>query len=202
MTLADVDAIFGADHRRGPKIIRNRGDLRLTGDWTGRSINPYGFAIQQDFSQFFQQAVMGGSQKWNCNLREFRDGESPGGSSVDAGRQIDAGQQILDALAKDPAGIAVSSLAYSNPNCKPLAISAGPGEYVRPSRATVMARQYPLARPVNMVVKRSADGHVDPLIKEYLAFLLGREGQRVVAEDGGYLPLSETIAGRELEKLK
>lgn len=196
MTLAEVDAVFGADHRRGPKNIRQWGDLGVTGDWTGRSIHLYGFAIQQDFSQFFQQAVMGGSKKWNCDLREFRDLPRAGASTVDAG------QQILDALAKDPAGIAVSSMAYRNPNCKALALAAGPDDFVLPSRDTVMARRYPLARPVNVVLSRPPGVALDPKIQRYLAFILSREGQQIVAQDGGYLPLPETIAQRELRKLE
>jgi phosphate transport system substrate-binding protein len=196
MTLAEADAIFGADHRRGSKNIRQWGDLGLAGEWTGRSIHLYGFAIQQDFSQFFQQAVMSGSKKWNCDLREFRDVQHAGGPAVEAG------QQILDALAKDPAGIAVSSLAYGNPNCKPLALSDGSDEFVLPSRDSVMARRYPLARPVNVVVSRPAGVPLDPKIRRYLAFLLSPEGQRIVAEDGGYLPLPETIARQERMKLQ
>jgi hypothetical protein len=83
---------------------------------------------------------MGGSKKWNCDLRELRDLRLPDDSTVDAG------QQILDALAKDRYGMAISSMAYRNPNSRALALSGDGGEYVAPTRDTVMARQYPLDR--------------------------------------------------------
>jgi hypothetical protein len=35
-----------------------------------------------------------------------------------------------------------------------------------------------------------------------LTFILSREGQRIVAQDGGYLPLPEIIAQQELKKLE
>jgi phosphate transport system substrate-binding protein len=196
MTLAQLDAIFGADHRRGPKNICRWSELGLAGEWAGQSVNPYGFAIQQDFSRFFQQAVMGGSKKWNCSVREFRDARNSDGST------IEAGQQILDALANDRYGIAISSLAYHNSNSKVLALAANAGEFVAPTRETVMARQYPLARPISMVIDRAPGVQLDPKIKRYLAFILSREGQQIVAQDGGYLPLPETIAQRELTKLE
>ncbi len=191
LTLAQVDAIFGADHRRGAANVRTWGDLGLTAEWAAHRINLYGFAIQQDFSQFFQQAVMSGSKKWNCDLHEFRD----------VGK-LDAGQQILDALAQDRYGIAISSLAYRNPNTKVMALGARQRDYVMPTRETVMARQYPLSRPVSMVVNRDPGAPLDPKLKAYLYFVLSREGQLRVAEDGGYLPLPEAIAEQERKKLQ
>lgn len=190
-TLTQVDAIFGADHRRGAANIRTWGDLGLRGEWAAHAIHLYGFAIQQDFSQFFQQAVMGGSKKWNCNLHEFRDRGS-----------VDAGQQILDALAQDRYGIAISSMAYRNQNTRVMALAAHGDDYVIPTRETVMARQYALTRPVSMVVNRDPGAPLDSRIKEYLSFVLSREGQRRVAQDGGYLPLPEAIAEQERKKLQ
>ena len=191
LTLAQVDAVFVADHRWGPANIRTWGDLGLSGGWAAQSLNLYGFAIQQDFSQFFQQAIMGGSKKWNCNLHEFRDRGS-----------VDAGQQILDALARDRYGIAISSLAYRNPNTKVMALAAPADDYVMPTRETVVARQYPLARPVSIVVNRDPAAPLDSRIKDYLTYVLSRDGQQRVVQDGGYLPLPEVIAEQEKMKLQ
>lgn len=178
LTMEQLDAIFGAGHRRGPKNIRKWDELGSTGDWAGREIHPYGFAIRHDYGQFFERAVMGGSQKWNCALHEF----SP-----------DQRRQILEALAKDRYGIAMASLADRNPNCKTIAIDG-----ILPTRDAVMSRRYPLSRPVSLVVRRSP---MPPLVSEYIAFLLSREGQQIVARDGGYLPLPESIARQERRKL-
>jgi phosphate transport system substrate-binding protein len=38
-------------------------------------------------------------------------------------------------------------------------------------------------------------------VKEFLRYLLSREGQEVVVRDGRYLPLSPAAAEREMRKL-
>src|SRR3984893_8709813 len=35
LTLTQLDAIFGSEHRRGPRNIRTWGELGLTGEWRG-----------------------------------------------------------------------------------------------------------------------------------------------------------------------
>ncbi len=178
LTVAQLDAIFGADHRRGPKNIRRWDELGGAGDLAGREIRLYGFAIRHDYGQFFERAVMGGSQKWNCTLHEF----SP-----------DQRRQILEALAKDRYGIAIASLADRDPGCKAIAIDG-----ILPTREAVMSRRYPLYRPVSLVVRRAP---MPPLVSEYIAFLLSGEGQQIVAGEGSYLPLPESIARDERQKL-
>jgi len=178
LTMAQLDAVFGADHRRGPRNFRKWDELGSTGDWAGREIRLYGFAIRHDYGQFFERAVMGGSQKWNCALHEFSG---------------DQRRQLLEALAKDRYGIAIAGLADRNPNCKAIAVDG-----VLPTREAVMSRRYPLYRPVSLVVRRSP---MPPLASEYIAFLLSREGQEIVAGEGSYLPLPESIAREERRKL-
>jgi len=39
-------------------------------------------------------------------------------------------------------------------------------------------------------------------VKEFLRFILSREGQRIVVSDGAYLPLSATSALEQLERLQ
>ncbi len=186
LTLAQVDAVFGADHRRSVGNMRTWGDLGLTGEWAGHAIDLYGFGIAQDHAQYFERAVMGGSQKWNCGLREFGND----------------GPRILEALANDPWGMALGSLADAHPLVKALALSAGAGEFIEPTRDNIAQRRYPLARPVSMVIRRPAGTQVGAALRQYLEFILSREGQRIVAEDGGYLPLPEEMAREERRKLQ
>jgi phosphate transport system substrate-binding protein len=42
---------------------------------------------------------------------------------------------------------------------------------------------------------------IDPKVKEFLRYLLSREGQQVVVRDGRYLPLSAVAAQKEMRKL-
>jgi phosphate transport system substrate-binding protein len=101
---------------------------------------------------------------------------------------------MIKALAGDRYGIAIASLAYADPNCRALAIDS-----VSPTQESVMSRRYPLYRPVSLVLRRSP---MTARVREYIEFLLSREGQQIIAEDGSYLPLPESIAREGRRKLE
>jgi phosphate transport system substrate-binding protein len=47
---------------------------------------------------------------------------------------------------------------------------------------------------------RDEKGAVDPLVREYLRFVLSREGQELIQRDGKYLPLTAELAREQLRK--
>jgi len=49
-------------------------------------------------------------------------------------------------------------------------------------------------------VNKSPNAPVDPLVKEFITYVLSREGQEIVVKDG-YYPLPPSIATRETNKL-
>jgi phosphate transport system substrate-binding protein len=197
LTLAQLDAIFGCEHRRGPRNIRTWGELGLTGEWKDKPINAYGWRIDDSFSIYLQDAVLGGSHKWNNDLREFAHVYRSDGSIYDHG------QQILDALAKDRYGIAVSNLRYMNPQVKPLALASKEGgPYYEATKENLIERKYPLTRFIPAYINRAPGKPVDPKVKEFLRYILSREGQQDIVRDGGYLPLSREALIEQLKKLE
>ena len=197
VTLAQLDAIFGAEHRRGDRNIRTWGELGLRGGWAKKTITPYGWAIDDSFGEFLQGALLAGSHRWNCALVEHVHIERPDGTIYDHG------QQILDKLAKDRYGIAVSNIRYADPNVKPLALAVRPeGPYYQASKETLIARQYPLARTIPAVIDRPPGMPIEPKVRELLRYVLSREGQEVVNQDGRYLPLSTDLAVLQRNKLQ
>lgn len=197
ITLAQVDAIFGAEHRRGLRNIRAWGQLGLPGNWADKSITPYGWAIDDSFGLYMEEYVLGGSHRWNCALHEYIHKYMPDGSIYDHG------QQILDALAKDRYGIAVSNIRYAGPSVRPLALAAtAEGPYVQASKETLIDHSYPLARTIPAVIDRKPGTPVDPKIKEFLRFILSRDGQAIINQDGRYLPLSPRLIAEQLRKLE
>jgi phosphate transport system substrate-binding protein len=196
LSLTELDGIFGEEHRRGGTNIRTWGQLGLTGEWAEKRINPYGWQIDDSFGTFLQQYLMQGSHRWNCDLHEYAHITRPDKTIYDHG------QQILDALAKDKYGIAVSNIRYVGPNVKALAIGVTPaGPFYDVSKQTLIDQTYPLSRLIPAVVDREPGMPVDPKVKEFLRYLLSREGQEVVVRDGRYLPLSPAAAEREMRKL-
>jgi phosphate transport system substrate-binding protein len=194
--LTQVDAIFGNEHRRGPKNIRTWGELGLTGEWKDKPIHVYGFSTSRGFAVFFQSAVLNDSHKWNCELKEFADVRQPDG------KLLDGGQRILDALKNDPYGIAYSNLRYMNPQVKPLALAAvDGGTYYEATKENLIQRNYPLTRFITTFINRAPGKPVDPKVKEFLRYILSRDGQEAIVRDGKYLPLSEDSIREQLRKL-
>ncbi len=197
LTLEQLDGIFGAEHRRGPRNLRSWGDLGLKGQWAHRPIQPYGWQVGADFSLFFSKAVLQGSHRWNGRLKEFSNADRADGSVYDRG------QQILDALAKDPAGIAISNVRFANPRVRvlPLARDRG-GPYFMPTQTNLIAQTYPLVRIIPAFVDVRPGQPMDPRVREFLRYILSREGQQALVDDSGYLPLGAHAIHRQLEKLR
>lgn len=197
ISLVELDAVFGHEHRRGSKNIREWGGLGLDGSWAKKTIQPYGWAIDDSFGFFFEQFVLEGSHRWNNALREhvhviYEDGSI-----------YDHGQQILDALAKDPSGIAISNIRYAGPDVKALALSHTPdGPYYHATKQTLVDHRYPLARTIPAVIDRAPGMPVEPKVREFLRFLLSREGQALINADGRYLPLSPQLIAEQLRKIE
>jgi phosphate transport system substrate-binding protein len=140
---------------------------------------------------------MEGSHRWNCDLREFAHIYRPDGTIYDSG------QQILDALAKDPFGIAVSNIRYAGANVRALALAQTPARpYYGVNSQTLIDGTYPLTRRIPAVIDRAPGMPIDPKLREFLRYLLSQDGQRVILLDHRYLPLSADAATREQRKLQ
>lgn len=196
LTLAQLEAVFGTEGRRGAKPVRTWGDLGLTGEWAARPIQPYGWKVDEDFALFFRGRVLEDSHRWNPAIREYVHVNRPDGT------QYDHGQQILDALAADPSGIAISNVRYANPAVKTVALSWEAGKpAVQADKATLIAQQFPLVRIIPAYIDRAPGKAVEPAVREFLRFMLSREGQQALVEETGYLPISREIIVRQLAQL-
>ncbi len=197
LTLPQLARILGDPPRgRGADPIRTWGELGLQGAWKDRKIHAYSWRFDQDFGLFLRARVLGGSDRWNRDVRQFVTYDRPDGS-ID-----DRGEQILRTLADDPDGIAVSNIRFANPSIKMVSLAAtSSGPYVLPSAATLISQQYPLTRIIPAVVDLRPGQPLDPAIREFLRFILSRDGQRALVEESGYLPLGPKYVGAQLRKL-
>lgn len=197
LTLTQLRAVFAAAAAPGAHPARTWGDLGLRGSWRDRPIHRYGLPISRGFARFFEQRVFGGAVIWQPSLREFADLKGSKGGATDGG------QRMLDAMAGDPDSIGYAGLLYDSPEVRPVALADRAGEpYVEPTRDSVMDHSYPLTRLVTMFLNRPPGKPVDPKLREFLRYVLSRQGQQAVLRDGrGYLPILAPAAARELAKL-
>jgi phosphate transport system substrate-binding protein len=186
LSLAQLDGLLGAEHRRGAGNIRVWGDLGADGSEKDRAIHVYGPAVDSAAGIYLRQAVMKDSFKWNPDYREYPDGRA-----------------ALDALAHDPDGIGLAPLAPAKDSVKPIALGKEPGgPFVELTAQSVINHDYPLGRRITMVLNRPPGRPIDPKVKEFLRYVLSREGQAAIAQDGAYLPLSAADIRRQRDRLE
>jgi len=90
---------------------------------------------------------------------------------------------VQQTVAQTPGAIGYVGLGYVDQTTRavPILVSGSP---VEPTVKNVLGGKYPIARPLVMITSGEPAG----LAKEYLAFLTGPEGQRILEEEG-FVPL-------------
>jgi phosphate transport system substrate-binding protein len=210
LTLEQLDGIFGAERSggwigthwsaeaaRGPeKNIRTWGQLGLKGDWSGKPIDLYGIdATLSGWSGLIQRVVFHGGDKWNPAIHEL----------VRGGAETPADEQIVASVAADRQAIGFSFMRVveKNPGVKALAIARDAGSpFVMPGNESFFARTYPLVNAVYIYINRPPGQPIAPRIREFLSYILSREGQLDVADDGMYIPLNPQAAREQLARLQ
>jgi len=215
LSLEQLDGIFGAErsgvwrdlvwdtsYARGPeKNIRKWGDLGLTGEWADKPIHVHGYNLQFNFAQEIESRAFGGvSKKWNEKLVEYDNQAMPDGSLKAAGLIA------MEAVAKDKYAIAYNAggqgwLAQL-PQVKNVALSVkNGGPAYELTMDNVRERTYPMYADVFFFINRDVGKPVDPKVREFMRFILSRDGQALVMKDGKYLPLTAKVVAEERRKL-
>lgn len=184
---------------RGPeKNIRTWGQLGLKGAWANKPINVYGYNAKYHFNDEIDKKVLKGSGKWNENMRAY---SNVAGLKAD-GSLTAGGELIMNALAADKYGIAYTGRPFLNARTRLVPLSTDGGRKFIPLELdTVQNRTYPLIRDVYYYFRREKGKPVDPRIKEFLRYVLSRQGQAAIQADGKYLPLTPEVAAAQLRKL-
>lgn len=116
---------------------------------------------------YFREAVLGKD-------RDYKLG------SVDQSGSKD----VVALVEKTPGAIGYSGMGYATPDVKMLKISAKKGEAgVAPTVENAVAGKYPITRPLHIYTLGEPEGAT----KEYLDWIMSKEGQAVVGELG-YVP--------------
>ena len=210
LSVKQLDGIFGTARDGGwdgttwhPEAARSEkenlrtwGQLGLTGEWADKPIHVYGLNLRYNNCDQFEREVFQGGDKWNEALREYANYVKPDGTLA-----ISA-QQLMNDVSKDRYAIGWTGIQNLTPTTKALAVAPrGGGPAVPLTIQTVRDRSYPLSLDIFLYLNRQPGKPLDPKLKEFLRFVLSREGQAAIARDGKYLPLTAALVQRELKKL-
>ncbi len=184
LSLPEIDAIFSKSRKGGyPRDIVTWGQVGAEERLAGQPISVYGRnSASGTYGYFKKHALFKGDYKDIVK-------EQPGSASV-----------VLS-VTEDQAGIGYSGIGYKTSGVKALAVSREEGgKSFEPDYANVLSGNYPLGRMLYVYVVKKPNEPMQPLVKEFLKYVLSTAGQETVVKDG-YLPLPAEVAAAELVKL-
>ena len=185
ISIEEADAVFSKNRKQGyADDIVTWGDMGLSGKWANQPIRSFGRNSASGTYGFFKSKVL--------KKGDFKDAvkEQPGSASV------------VQGITEDLYAIGYSGIGYITSGVEALPLSKVKGdECYEGSYDNVINKKYPLSRYLYLYIVNSPTEPLDPLVKEFLKFILSYEGQQIVVKDG-YLPLTYELVQEELAKLQ
>jgi phosphate transport system substrate-binding protein len=168
MTLKQVDAIFSSTCKRGEaQPIRTWGQLGFPGAWKDQPVVAIGRSTDTGSQLFFQEAVLLGGE-FRQDLQDQPDNLG-----------------LTKAISTDPRGVGFAGISYDSPDIRavPLALQAE-GPFVAIDSPEADAGQYPLVRPLQLVVNHDPAKPLPAVEQEFLKYVFSRLGQEDVIKAG------------------
>ena len=185
LTEEQLDRIFSTDRKgSGGRSVDTWGDAGLTGEWAGHPIAMFGRNTISGTYEFFKQQVL------------------YGGDFKNAVKQQDGSEAVVQAVANDKFAIGYSGIGYKTDGVRtiPVAVHYGQKCY-NPSREDTLAKKYPIARMLYIYVNKKPGEPLNPVVAEFLKYVLSKDGQ-AQTEKGGYYPIDAESAAGALQRLE
>ncbi len=184
MSLPEVDAIFSKTRKGGHQDIITWGQAGVRGGIGHTPISIYGRnSASGTYGYFKKKALFKGDYKNTVK-------EQPGSASVVMG------------VTEDLSGIGYSGIGYRTSGVKVVSLAKKQGGTpYAPNYENVLNGKYPLARTLYIYVVKEPHKPLPTLTREFLTFVLSKEGQEIVVKDG-YLPLPAKIIEKQLQLLQ
>jgi phosphate transport system substrate-binding protein len=116
ISLAQLDAIYGSEHRAASANARTWGDLGLTGEWADKPIHAYGYGPEDALGVYFRHDVLRSDFKPSLESHLLSDRDPA------PHENLTAAERIARAVALDPEAIGYTKAATLGPTLKAIAI--------------------------------------------------------------------------------
>lgn len=173
LTLKQVDGIFSSTRKLGGSDISEWGKAGLAA-WAGKPISLYGRNSASGTYGFFKEVALGKGD-FKSSVKE-----QPGSSAV------------VQGVGSDIGGIGYSGIGYATSEVRAIPLAGADGVLHEPTYENVVKGRYPIGRYLYIYVNKKPGQPLDPLINEFVRFILSRQGQEIVIKDG-YFPLPNAL---------
>lgn len=183
LTLQQVDSMFSSTRKFGGDEVKSWGDIGLDGEWANKPLSLYGRNSASGTYGYFKKVALKGGD-YNNKVKE-----QPGSASV------------VRSITEDMFGVGYSGIGYKTSGVKTVAIAKdAKSGYFGTDAKTVLAGKYPLSRVLYIYINKNPRKDLDPLVAEFIRFVLSKEGQIIVEKDG-YLPLPKQLTTKFTKEL-
>ena len=182
LSMQQADAIFSSTKKRGGKEIRKWGDLWLSGEWANKPISLYGRNSASGTYGFFKEHVLDKGD-YKASVKE-----QPGSASVVQGIEGDLGAIGYSGIGYKTSGVRAVPIAFRGPP-------------VPATQKNAEDFSYPIARYLYIYINKDPVKGTDPLVREFMKYVLSKPGQEVTVKDG-YFPLSAKKASENLKLIQ
>ncbi len=180
LSLKQLDAIFSGNRicsGGAGTVIENWGQLGLPGPWQRRDIQMFGRnSVSGTYGYFKSRALCGGDFQNTVN-------EQPGSASV-----------------VQSVGTTINAIGYSGMGYRTASVRSVPlgdnGKFYQASAENAVAGVYPLSRYLYIYVNKPPDAPLPVVEREFIRFVLSRQGQKVVLKDG-YISVPAALAQKQ-----
>jgi phosphate transport system substrate-binding protein len=187
LSMQQIDAIFSKGRKGGHATdIKTWGDAGLTGEFASHPISIYGRnSASGTYGYFKEHALFKGDYKDSVK-------EQPGSSSV------------VQSVGSDRFAIGYSGIGYATSEVRAVPVSdekKNGGAAFPATYENALNGKYPISRYLYIYINKDPKKAIDPLTREFLKFVLSKEGQEIVVKDG-FLPLTAKMEAEQVAILK
>lgn len=165
-----------------PAPALTRGDLGLQ-PWAAKPVRPYAPHPWQGSHGLIQEVVLGGGRYRHGVRTDYGPSDLAQGVGVEKG------------------GVTVVSVLYATKRTHAVPLRLAEGSLAIATPIDCATGRYPLARRLYLSCDRAPGKAVDPLVAEFLRFVLSRDGQQDVVGLGMF-PLTGALLGELRQKLE
>ena len=189
ITMSQIDSIFSTSLYHCDKASETWGDLGLTGEWADKPIERYAITHWNGFEEFIRIRCL-----------DKRDGQAASNLYATQGtwrEDMHFEKKVFNQalrIKEDPCGIAYTGIAYVDEDVKVLPIMLDDGTIIPCNYESFCNGSWPLARLCYLNYNKAPDGEWDPIVKEFLRFLLSSDAAAICAEQNLYIPLTAAQA--------